>query len=112
SAGVAFARHDCLLTFASAGELEAAAVLLRGLLPAERREIRVGAASLTGIVNAPALDRFLAMRETSWFDRALRTDAFTSWFQPIVDLSTGLVFAHECLIRLAAGGEVHNGRDI
>ena len=46
-----------------------------------------------------------------WFDRALREDAFTCWFQPIVDLSSAVVFAHECLIRLD-DGDLRTGKEI
>jgi len=51
------------------------------------------------------------LKENDWFDRALRDNLFTSWFQPVIDLSSGVVFAHECLIRLE-GNELKSGADI
>lgn len=47
----------------------------------------------------------------SWFDRALDQNSFSCSFQPIVDLSTGVVFAHECLIRLE-NDELRTGKEI
>src|SRR5579884_2738377 len=110
-ARIEFVRRAGLFGFASADTLDAAAAALISLSFPERRAIRVGAADLAGLINAPTLEKYLALRETAWFDRALRQNAFTSWFQPLVDLSTGLVFAHECLIRLDCG-ECHHGGEI
>lgn len=53
-----------------------------------------------------------AAGDTAWFERALQEDAFTCWFQPLFDLSTGVVFAHECLIRLDRGPQFRSGREI
>jgi EAL domain-containing protein (putative c-di-GMP-specific phosphodiesterase class I) len=112
NSGVLFGRREGLLTVSSTEMLDAAASALRNLSASEKRAIRVGSADLAGLMRAPNLERYLALRETAWFDRALREDGFTSWFQPIVDLSTGLVFAHECLIRYERDGHFRNGADI
>jgi EAL domain-containing protein (putative c-di-GMP-specific phosphodiesterase class I) len=57
----------------------------------------VGAALLAG---APAFERWQSTTDTTWFDRALREGAFTTFFQPIIDVRNERVFGHECLIRL------------
>jgi EAL domain-containing protein (putative c-di-GMP-specific phosphodiesterase class I) len=41
--------------------------------------------------------------ETSWFEEAVATDAFSIWFQPVVDTTVRRIIGHECLIRLTAG---------
>ena len=41
--------------------------------------------------------------ETSWFEEALAADAFSVWFQPIVDTTVRRIVGHECLIRLTTG---------
>jgi EAL domain-containing protein (putative c-di-GMP-specific phosphodiesterase class I) len=38
-----------------------------------------------------------------WFEEAVATDAFSVWFQPVVDTTTRSIVGHECLIRLTAG---------
>ena len=41
--------------------------------------------------------------ETSWFGEALAANAFSVWFQPVVDTTTRRIVGHECLIRLTTG---------
>lgn len=41
--------------------------------------------------------------ETGWFEEAVAANAFSVWFQPVVDTTTRRIFGHECLIRLTAG---------
>jgi EAL domain-containing protein (putative c-di-GMP-specific phosphodiesterase class I) len=60
---------------------------------------------------APTIDQWDRNIDTSWFERAVEADAFTTFFQPIVDTKERKVFAHECLIRLFtdrpySGGEI------
>lgn len=77
--------------------------LSQRLADSERAGIRLtrdrGAAS----IGAPLLDQWNKQVDTSWLDLAIRQDAFTTHFQPIVDTAVQQVFAHECLIRLFSG---------
>jgi EAL domain-containing protein (putative c-di-GMP-specific phosphodiesterase class I) len=41
--------------------------------------------------------------ETSWFEEAVAAEAFSVWFQPVVDTTVRRIIGHECLIRLTAG---------
>jgi EAL domain-containing protein (putative c-di-GMP-specific phosphodiesterase class I) len=41
--------------------------------------------------------------ETSWFGEAISSNAFSVWFQPVVDTTVRRIVGHECLIRLTAG---------
>jgi EAL domain-containing protein (putative c-di-GMP-specific phosphodiesterase class I) len=42
-------------------------------------------------------------RETSWFEEAVAANAFSVWYQPVVDTTTRRIVGHECLIRLTTG---------
>ena len=85
---------------------------LRGCLAdAERSDIRVTRKRGAGLMAAPLLDQWDRQLATEWFDAALHADAFTTFFQPIVDTRDRRIFAHECLIRLFTdrsynGGEI------
>jgi EAL domain-containing protein (putative c-di-GMP-specific phosphodiesterase class I) len=37
--------------------------------------------------------------KTAWFTRALATDGFETWFQPVLDTSGFRILGHECLVR-------------
>jgi EAL domain-containing protein (putative c-di-GMP-specific phosphodiesterase class I) len=81
------------------------------LSDAERADIRVSRERGAGLLAALPLDDYARGLDSAWFDEALRTDTFTTFFQPIVDTRTSTAFAHECLIRLFAdrpylGGEI------
>jgi EAL domain-containing protein (putative c-di-GMP-specific phosphodiesterase class I) len=81
------------------------------LSEAERADIRVSKQRGPGLLASSTLQEYGAKIDTAWFDAALRDDKFTIFFQPIVDTSKSIVFAHECLIRLFAdrpynGGEI------
>jgi EAL domain-containing protein (putative c-di-GMP-specific phosphodiesterase class I) len=41
--------------------------------------------------------------ETAWLEEAVAANAFSVWFQPVVDTTTRRVVGHECLIRLTTG---------
>jgi EAL domain-containing protein (putative c-di-GMP-specific phosphodiesterase class I) len=41
--------------------------------------------------------------ETSWFEEALASNAYSVWFQPVIDTTTRRIIGHECLIRLTTG---------
>ena len=41
--------------------------------------------------------------ESTWFEEAVAADAFSVWFQPVVDTTVRRIIGHECLIRLTAG---------
>jgi EAL domain-containing protein (putative c-di-GMP-specific phosphodiesterase class I) len=81
------------------------------LSEAECADIRVTRSRGSAVMVAPTLDQWDRQLDTSWFDRALQEDAFTSFFQPIVDTQYGRIFAYECLIRLF-GDRPYNGGEI
>ena len=85
--------------------------LLACLSDAERADIRVSQERGAAILGASSLEAFGKRLDTAWFDEAVRTDAFTTWFQAIVDTRDSQVFAHECLIRLFAD-RAYNGGEI
>ncbi len=79
----------------------------------EMRDIRITRSRNAEMMNAPSLAGWMNQSDTSWFDRALEADRFTSHFQPIVNYGDGGVHGHECLIRLQlerpySGGEIIN----
>jgi EAL domain-containing protein (putative c-di-GMP-specific phosphodiesterase class I) len=81
------------------------------LSEAERADIRVSRERGAGLLAALPLDVYTRGLDSAWFEEALRNDAFTNFFQPIVDTRTSTVFAHECLIRLFAE-RAYNGGEI
>ncbi len=85
--------------------------LLTGLSDAECGDIRATRESGAALLGASSLEALGKQIETAWFDDAVRSDTFTTFFQPIVDTRESRVFAHECLIRLFSdraysGGEI------
>ncbi len=98
--------------FAISGDQDVVIRALRQrLADAERADIRVTRQRGAAIMAAPLLDQWDRDIDTSWFDRAVQEDAFTSFFQPIVDTADKRVFAHECLIRLFTD-RPHGGAEI
>lgn len=57
------------------------------------------------------LEAWWSVFETSWFEKALATDAFSVWFQPVVDTTARRTIGHECLLRLTRGSR-REGREI
>ena len=49
------------------------------------------------------LEAWWSVFETSWFEKAVATDAFSVWFQPVVDTTARQTIGHECLLRLTRG---------
>lgn len=85
--------------------------LLRDLSCDERADIRATQQSGAAMLGASSLEALGKQLDTRWFDQALQNDAFTTFFQSIVDTRSSRVFANECLIRLFAdrtysGGEI------
>ncbi len=79
----------------------------------EMRDIRITRSRNAEMMNASSLASWMNQSDTSWFDRALEANCFTSHFQPIVNYRGGGVHGHECLIRLQmerpySGGEIIN----
>ncbi len=98
--------------FVIAGDFMQSIQGLRATLSdAERADIRVSAQQGAAILAAATLDNYGFNLDTSWFDEALVNDRFSTFFQPIVDVRTAAVFAHECLIRLSAD-RIYNGGEI
>lgn len=88
-----------------------ATALKQRLTTVEMRDIRVTRARGAEMMNAPSVLSWLNQSDTSWFDRALAEDLFSSHFQPIIDRSAGTIHGHECLVRLQMersynGGEI------
>jgi EAL domain-containing protein (putative c-di-GMP-specific phosphodiesterase class I) len=81
------------------------------LSEAERADIRVSAQAGAAFLAASTLDTYGNNEDTAWFEDALQNDKFTTFFQPIVDITVQAVFAHECLIRLLSD-RVYNGGEI
>jgi EAL domain-containing protein (putative c-di-GMP-specific phosphodiesterase class I) len=87
--------------------------LLRAQLsPPETDDLRVSS-DLAHLMAATSLRQMAHRADTAWFERALREDRFTHWFQPIVDAGTEEVLGHECLVRLPKdSGGFYNGQEI
>jgi EAL domain-containing protein (putative c-di-GMP-specific phosphodiesterase class I) len=85
--------------------------LVTQLSEAERADVRVSRRPGAALLSASTLDSFQQHLDTEWFEEALRSDSFTSFFQPIVDIRNASLFGHECLIRLF-GERAYNGSDI
>jgi EAL domain-containing protein (putative c-di-GMP-specific phosphodiesterase class I) len=49
------------------------------------------------------LEAWWAVFETSWFEKAVSSDAFSVWFQPVVDTTARRIIGHECLLRVTKG---------
>jgi EAL domain-containing protein (putative c-di-GMP-specific phosphodiesterase class I) len=55
------------------------------------------------------LEAWWSVFETSWFEKALAADAFSVWFQPVVDTTARQTMGHECLLRLTSGPRREGG---
>ena len=93
------------------GYVQALKGLRQRLSEPERLDLRVSRERGPRIMGAGSLEEYARRLDTEWFDTSLQNDAFTIYFQPIVDAAAQSVFAHECLIRLIAdrmysGGEI------
>jgi len=89
-------------------ECQAASVvaLLRDVLSPPERE----AVSVVEELDFPhefpvttRLEAWWSVFETSWFEKAVAADAFSIWFQPVVDTTLRRTIGHECLLRLTKG---------
>ncbi len=49
------------------------------------------------------LEAWWSVFSTSWFERAMATDAFSIWFQPVVDATVRRTMGYQCLLRLTHG---------
>jgi EAL domain-containing protein (putative c-di-GMP-specific phosphodiesterase class I) len=90
---------------------ELASALKSRLSKIEMRDIRITKSRDAEMINATNILTWINQSDTSWFDRALKEDLFTTHFQPIVNYATGAIHGHECLIRLYMdrsynGGEI------
>jgi EAL domain-containing protein (putative c-di-GMP-specific phosphodiesterase class I) len=108
--GVAF-RLERELFRIQPGAAEAIRSLQSSLSESQRADVRVSRERGAALLAASTLDAFGRQLETEWFDKALRDDNYTIFFQPIVDTRGMNVFAHECLIRLFAD-RFYNGGEI
>src|SRR5579883_1799448 len=109
---IVFERHGQRFEFPPSIPVERIAATLRAnLVEAERVDLRLGFGTVDGLLKSDPLDVFCRKLETSWFEQALLQDRFSFHYQPIVDVSRGEIFGHECLVRLEAervyqGGEI------
>lgn len=92
-------------------EEQLAGALKQRLSEIEARDIRITTSRGAEMMNAPSVLDWLKHSDTSWFDRALAEDRFTTYFQPIVDYRAGLIHGHECLVRLQMD-RLYNGGEI
>lgn len=105
---------DGLLIVAARTPLErrtVAEILDTGLTEVEKRLIRVGHGRISQLFGAPDLKTYLEIARSQWFDVALEQDAFSIYYQPIVDLRVAKSVAFECLIRLE-GDRTYSGAEI
>lgn len=103
SEGIPYRQDECLIVIpaeTSARRQKIIQDLHQGLSTIERKLVKIGRGRLSHIFGAPDIDTYSEIVKTEWFDRALAEDQFTIYYQPIVDITTGHPFAHECLIRL------------
>lgn len=85
---------------------EQVVALLREALSAPERE----AVSVVEELDFPnefpvttRLEAWWSVFETSWFEKAVASNAFSVWFQPVVDTTARRIIGHECLLRLTKG---------
>ena len=112
SLAIEFERNGEVCSIASRGEQARIVGLLRQMLSGpERSAVSVCEFGEKPIPVIRDLDHWWQMHETKWFEEALSSDGFETWYQPIVNTTTREVMAHECLIRLQtkrlySGGEI------
>lgn len=103
--------HQLIVLSEAISERQLVSALKEGLSDREMRDIRITRSRNAEMMNAHSLLDWVSQSDTSWFERALRDDLFTSHFQPIVDYTRGEIHGHECLVRLYIdraykGGEI------
>jgi EAL domain-containing protein (putative c-di-GMP-specific phosphodiesterase class I) len=108
---IRFSRQAELLLLPDITDQQFAEFAQNKLSEREALDIRITRSLTAAMMNAPRLSEWTQHTDTSWFDRALEADQFTTYFQPIVDYRTGQPYAHECLIRLH-GDRLYNGGEI
>ena len=118
SLAIEFERNGEVYSIASRGEQARIVGLLRQMLSGpERSAVNVCEFGEKPFPVFRDLDQWWRMHETKWFEEALSTDRFETWFQPVVNTTTRETMAHECLIRLQtkrlySGGEIVNAAQI
>lgn len=113
-AQISYYRDDCLIVMQTPTPADRRAAinsLHRGLGAIEKKFIKIGRGSISHLFGAPDLEVYSEIVNTEWFDYALAGDRFTIYYQPIVDVTSGAAFAHECLIRLELD-RIYNGGEI
>lgn len=102
--GIAHEVHGKMVVIGGAPERVIA--LLRSVLSGPERE----AVSVVEELNFPhefpvttRLEAWWSLLETSWFEKALDSNSFSVWFQPVVDTTMRRIVGHECLLRLTEG---------
>ena len=101
------------------GLLHALEERLSSVEAAETRLAPIGELALEGFglaaaaLKARPLPALLGETRDAWLPDAMRDGRLTSYFQPIVDLESGTIFAHEALLRaqaddgsIIAGGQI------
>jgi EAL domain-containing protein (putative c-di-GMP-specific phosphodiesterase class I) len=99
--------------------LNALDLRLSALEANETRVVPIGSASVDtfsvtmAALKARAVPTLLAEIRDGWLKHAIESDGLTSYFQPIVDVATGAIYAQEALLRAALGdGQVASGSRI
>lgn len=106
--GIAHSSQGKVVIVDGGGEAapERVIAMLREVLSAPERE----AVSVVEELNFPhefpvttRLEAWWSVFETSWFEKAIAADAFSVWFQPMVDTTARRTIGYECLLRLTKG---------
>ncbi len=108
---IAFCAQDGLLLLDGTSDERFSAAMKARLSEREWTDIRVTRSSDAEMMNATTLSKWLQHSNTDWFDKALTSDLFATWFQPIVDYTNKRIHGHESLIRLTTD-RVYNGGEI
>jgi EAL domain-containing protein (putative c-di-GMP-specific phosphodiesterase class I) len=108
---IVFRMQDGLLLLDETADERFSAAMRARLSECEWSDIRVTRSPNAEMMNASTLFKWLQHTDTDWFDKALASDRFITWFQPIVDYKNKRIHAHESLIRLTAD-RVYSGGEI
>ena len=92
---IAFRAQGGLLVLDKTADERFSAAMRSRLSECEWTDIRVTRSSNAEMMNASTLSKWLQHTDTNWSDKALASDLFTTWFQPIVDCKNKRIHAHD-----------------
>jgi EAL domain-containing protein (putative c-di-GMP-specific phosphodiesterase class I) len=106
-----FERRGPVIALLNHGDQAQVVDLLRHrLIDLRPEEVMVVSEGPTGFGEWRSLDEWWRITETGWFDEAIREDACTTWFQPVVDTTFNGVLGYECLARVDKSEHGRSGR--